>query len=133
MPFGACPSDMFSPLYGSSHSADHLIAGVSITYITFNITDTTGVAQSDTPRRAGGLVSGAASNVKLSVMWSWHVKVPPVATFWAPNFTFICSVGTAAIRRLNPLRGDTDATFSIPELSPQVSVTTTVGTDRRGL
>src|SRR2546429_1000528 len=40
-------------------------------------------------------------------MWSWHVKVPPVATFWAPNFTFICSVGTAAIRRLNPLRGDT--------------------------
>ena len=63
--------------------------------------------KSDTPRGAGGLVSGAASNVKLSVMWSWHVKVPPVATFWAPNFTFICSVGTAAIRRLNPLRGDT--------------------------
>jgi hypothetical protein len=50
--------------------------------------DVLGGMKSDTPRRAGGLMSGTASNVKQSVMWSWHAKAPPTAVCRSSNSTF---------------------------------------------
>ena len=42
------------------------------------------------------MVSGAASNVKLSVMWSWHAKAPPIAAFRSSTSTFLALKETLA-------------------------------------
>ena len=91
MPFGACPSDMFSPLYCSSHSADHLIAGVSITNITFKITYTTGVAQL---RQAQLLLDSALSPSARGVM----LDVPSNVIFFRCRVHTRCGCGEIGIR-----------------------------------
>ena len=46
-------------------------------------------------------------------MWSWRAKPPQIAVCGISNFTFLRSIGMAAIRRPNPRLRGTDATFSI--------------------
>jgi len=53
--------------------------------------------------------------------------------YFHSNSTFLCSIGLAAIRWPNPLLRGTDATFSIPPGSPQVSLPAMVGACRRRL
>jgi len=69
-------------------------------------------------------------NVKLPEMCSWFAKPSSVAVSDILNFTFLHSIGMAAIRWPNPLLRGTDATFSISEVSPQVPVTSPFRADR---
>src|SRR5437879_468462 len=50
----------------------------------------------------------------------------------AANSTFICSIGTVASRRPNSLLRGSDVTFSLSQVSPQISIIAPVRARRRG-
>jgi hypothetical protein len=75
----------------------------------------------------------ADKNVKLLGMWSWHAKAPQIAVSGISIFTFLRSIGTAASVWPIPLLRGTDATFSFPPGSLQVSLSAIVGICRRWL
>jgi hypothetical protein len=60
-------------------------------------------------------------------MWSWHAKASQITVSGISNFTFLRSIGTAAIRWPNPRLRGTDAAFSLPPGSLQISLPAIVG------